>query len=241
MEQPSLSRLSNPKGEFWKPSSLSNPFLTASGEPLPAFKAMVRTQLFSRTISEDPGDHLRVFEGLCSSLVIPGMTQEAVRWKLFPFSLTERAEQWYTRMIGSMSGDWEELRDDFCYSLSLTECIDSLPTDILDFEQLEEESIGAAWARLLRLLASSPDLSLPDDVSLNIFCSGLDMESALKLDITAGGSFAQIIPTEGREILDFLLANSSFPTTTMNPSNKSASRAKRSFQQLNPVLQLLHP
>ena len=68
---------------------------------------MVRTQLFSGTISEDPGDHLRVFEGLCSSLVILGMTQEAVRWKLFPFSLTERAEQWYTCTIGSMSSDWE--------------------------------------------------------------------------------------------------------------------------------------
>ena len=71
--------------------------------------------------------------------------------------------------------------------------------------------------RFLRLLASSPDLSLPDDVSLNIFCSSLDMESALKLDITAGGSFAQIIPTEGREILDFLLANSSFPTNHNEP------------------------
>ena len=140
MEQPSLSRLSNPKGESWKPSSSLNPFLTASGEPHPAFKAMVRTQLFFGTISEDPDDHLRVFEGLCSSLVIPGMTQEAVRWKLFPFSLTERAEQWYTRMIESMSGDWEELRDDFCYSFSLTERINSLPTDILDFVQLEEES-----------------------------------------------------------------------------------------------------
>ena len=140
-----------------------------------------------------------------------------MRWKLFPFSLTERAEQWYTRTIGSMSGDWEELRDDFCYSFSLTECIDSLPTDILDFEQLEEESIGAAWARFLRLLASNPDMSLPEDVSLNIFCSGLDMESALKLDITAGGLFAQIIPTEGREILDFLLANSSFPTNHNEP------------------------
>ena len=83
--------------------------------------------------------------------------------------------------------------------------------------QLEEESIGVAWARFLRLLASSPDLSLPDDVSLNIFCLGLDMESTLKLDITAVGSFAQIIPTEGREILDFLLANSSFPTDHNEP------------------------
>ena len=66
-----------------------------------------------------------------------------------------------------MSGDWEELRDDFCYSFSLTERIDSLPIDILDFEQLEKESIGATWARFLRLLASSPNLSIPEDVSVD--------------------------------------------------------------------------
>ena len=70
-------------------------------------------------------------------------------------------------MIGNMSGDWEELRDDFCYSFSLTERIDSLPIDILDFEQLEE-SIGAAWARFSRLLASIPDMSIPDKVSLEV-------------------------------------------------------------------------
>ena len=39
-----------------------------------------------------------------------------------------------TRTIGNMSGDWEELRDDFCYSFSLIERLDSLSTDILDFE-----------------------------------------------------------------------------------------------------------
>ena len=94
------------------------------------------------------------------------MTQEALRWKLFPFTHIERVEQWYTRAIGNMSGDWEEIRDDFCYSFSLTGRINSLPTDILDFEQLEKESIGAAWARFSRLLASIPDMSIPDEVSL---------------------------------------------------------------------------
>ena len=168
MEQLSFSQLSDPKGEFWKPSSSLNPFLSASGEPRPAFKAMVQNRLFSAAINDDPLDHLKVYEGLCSSLVIPGMTQEAVRWKLFPFSLTERAEQWYTCMIESMCGNWKELRADFCHSFSSDKRINSLPIDILDFKQLEE-SIGAACARFLRLLASSPDLSLPDDVSLNIF------------------------------------------------------------------------
>ena len=137
--------------------------------------------------------HLQEFEELYMGLVILGMTQEALRWKLFPFSLIERAEQWYTRTIGNMSGDWEELRDNFCYSFSLPEHIDSLLTDILDLEQLEKESIGAAWARFSRLLASIPDMSIPDEVSLNVFYSGLDMETALELDDSAeDGSCTQL-------------------------------------------------
>ena len=86
-----------------------------------------------------------------------------MRSKLFPFSLIRRAEQWYTLTIGSMNGDWEELRADFCHSFSLIKRINSLLIDILDFEQLEKETIGAAWARFLRLLASSPDLSIFED------------------------------------------------------------------------------
>ena len=105
-------------------------------------------------------------------------------------------------MMGNMSGDWEELRDDFCYSFSLTKRIDYLPTDILDFEQLEKESIGAAWARFSRLLASIPDMSIPDEVSLEVFYSGLDMETALDLDDASGGWFMHTTPEEGRDILD---------------------------------------
>ena len=105
---------------------------------------MVRKRLFSEAINDEPLDHLQEFEELCSSLVIPGMTQEVLRWKLFPFSLIRRAEQWYTLKIGSTSGDWEELRADFCYSFSLTKRINSLPIDILDFEQLETEFVGVA-------------------------------------------------------------------------------------------------
>jgi hypothetical protein len=178
---------------------------------------MVQNQPFSKAINEDPYDHLQEFEELCSCLVILGMTHETLWWKLFSFSLIERAEQWYTCTMGSMSGDWEELQVDFYYSFFLTERIDSLPIDILDFEQLEKESIGAAWATFARLSASSPDLSIPNDIPLDIFCSCLDMKSTLDLDITAGGSFAPKTPTKARVILDCLLRNSSFPNDHNEP------------------------
>ena len=45
---------------------------------------MVRKRPFSGEIHEDPYEQLLEFEELCSGLEILGMTQEALRWKLFP-------------------------------------------------------------------------------------------------------------------------------------------------------------
>ena len=79
---------------------------------------MVQAQTIYGLENEDPEHHLQAFEELCSCLVIPGMSQESLRWKLFPFSLVGKAEQWYTHNVGNANGDWEELRDDFCLSFS---------------------------------------------------------------------------------------------------------------------------
>jgi hypothetical protein len=87
-EQPSIHNHYAPKSEFSDPSS---PF-SSSYELDPGIIAMVRKRPFSGEILEDPYDHLQEFEELCSSWVIPGMTQETLWWNLFPFSLIRRAE-----------------------------------------------------------------------------------------------------------------------------------------------------
>jgi len=58
-------------------------------------------------------------------------------------------------------------------------------------DRLHRGSMG----EILTTLAYIPDLSISDNVLLNIFFSGLDMKSALDIDITAGGSFAHRTPT----------------------------------------------
>ena len=47
-----------------------------------------------------------------------------------------------------------------------------------------------------------PRLVIPEDVSLNIFYSSLDMKSAIDLEVASRGLFAQTTPAEGRDILD---------------------------------------
>jgi len=111
---------------------------------------------------------------------------------------------------------------------SLIERIDSLPIDILDFEQLEE-SIATTWARFLHLLASSPDLSMPEDVSLNIFYSSLDIKSAIELDVASGGWFAHTTLAEGRDILDSFLENSFFATDHSEPCQEESTSSHKSL------------
>jgi hypothetical protein len=55
----------------------------------PSFIAMVQAQPFLDQDNENPCHHLHEFEEMCSCLSISGMTQETLKWKLFPFSLIE--------------------------------------------------------------------------------------------------------------------------------------------------------
>ena len=183
---------------------------------------MVREQSFSGLDSESPYIHLREFEQLCSCLVIPGMTRETLKWKLFPFSLKERAKQWYTHSVGSVNGQWSQLRDKFCLAFFPLSRIASLRREILGFQQSEKESIGAAWSRFSLLTQSGPDLSIPEPMLLEHFFVGLDKESALHLDATAGGSFLEKTTIEGREILDRILDNFSFTSDLNEPIREEA-------------------
>ena len=92
MDSLSINQFSAPKGEFLEPPKSSKPIIASGFELHPGFIAMVQEQSFSGYDHENPYDHLREFEQLCSCLSIAGMAQETLRWKLFPFSLAERAK-----------------------------------------------------------------------------------------------------------------------------------------------------
>ena len=45
--------------------------------------------------NEDASAHLQQFLELCSTFVVKGVSQDAIRLRLFPFSLLGRAKQWF--------------------------------------------------------------------------------------------------------------------------------------------------
>jgi hypothetical protein len=63
-------------------------------------------------------------------------------------------------------------------------------------------------------------LSLPNSVLLHLFCSGLDIEASLYLDMTVGGSFSHKTTSEQRKILDHILEKHASPIIEPNHLHK---------------------
>nr|AAN04142.1 Putative retroelement [Oryza sativa Japonica Group]AAN04202.1 Putative retroelement [Oryza sativa Japonica Group]ABB46801.2 hypothetical protein LOC_Os10g07160 [Oryza sativa Japonica Group] len=111
----------------------------------------------------------------------------------------------------------KKLRDRLCLSFFPDTRITTLRVEIISFQQIKNESIGAAWSRFTNLLQSGPTLSLPEYMLLQHFHMGLDKESTFYLNITAGGSFMHKTPLEGKIILDRILESTSFMAQSDEP------------------------
>jgi hypothetical protein len=81
-----------PMSTSHRPKESSKPILTPAYELRPCLVAMVQNRSFSGKVDENPYLHLQEFGQTYDCLRIEDMSDETLRWKLFPFSLKERAK-----------------------------------------------------------------------------------------------------------------------------------------------------
>jgi hypothetical protein len=129
------------------------------------------------------------------------MSDETLRWKLFPFSLTREAKHWYKRHVKSSQGDWKDLRSSFCSRFFLINRVVKLCAKIKNFKQEKNDSICKTWECFENILDSGPNLSLPESVLLQHFFTGLNKKTRKHLNTTVGGSFMHITAKQAKDIL----------------------------------------
>jgi hypothetical protein len=146
----------DPFHEYMEPPPSCHPILSDGYEIRPSLVAIVRASPFSGRRDECPYTHLGEFQENCSLLIILEMNQDTLRWKLFLFSLKERAKIWYYRTAARVGGDWIQLKDEFCLFFYPIPKVIPRRIQLLTFEQGEGESLGAAWARFIHLATFGP-------------------------------------------------------------------------------------
>ena len=133
MDSTPIYQHAKPMSASLGPPKFVEPILTPSYELCPSLIKLIWDQSFLVEGDKNPYSHLQEFEQTCACLRIASMSDKTLRWKLFPFSLMERAKHWYSQTVESMQGDWETLCSKFCLCFFHIYKVVSLRKEALNF------------------------------------------------------------------------------------------------------------
>ncbi|KAK1630924.1 hypothetical protein QYE76_005239 [Lolium multiflorum] len=121
--------------------------------------------------------------------------------KIFPFSLKDDAKTWYNNLPPGSIKSPKELLDVFFRKYFPASAQHAALQRIYNFDQEDGEKLPEAWARFCSLIRAQPDHDLEKHDLLDIFYSGLTIESRAYLDSCAGCVFRKRTPDDAEELL----------------------------------------
>jgi len=121
--------------------------------------------------------------------------------KIFPFSLKDDAKTWYNNLPPDSIDSPKCLLDVFFRKYFPASAQHIALQKIYSFDQEDGEKLPEAWARFCSLIRARPGHDLEKHDLLDIFYSGLTVESRAYLDSCAGCVFRKRTPDEAEELM----------------------------------------
>ncbi|XP_062089712.1 uncharacterized protein LOC133796256 [Humulus lupulus] len=182
-----------------------------------------RDRQFSGMPTEDPHLHLRFFIEVSDSFKLPGVTEDALRLKLFPYSLRDRARAWLNSLPSDFATTWQELVERFLMKYFPPTKNAKLRNEITSFQQLDEESLYEAWERFKELLHKCPHHGIPHCIQMETFYNGLNAHTRMVFDASPNGAPLAKSYNKAYEILERTSNNNyQWPTTRSTTGRKVA-------------------
>ncbi|XP_050876716.1 uncharacterized protein LOC127080440 [Lathyrus oleraceus] len=102
---------------------------------------------FSGKINEDANKHLQRYLTMSTTLKIDGHTEEAKKLRMFPFTLSEDAEEWFYSFPAGSITTWEQMETTFLHEYFPASGFFKKRYDIMNFKQKEGQSLGDSYKR----------------------------------------------------------------------------------------------
>ena len=134
---------------MWPPVGANN------FELKPSMITMIQNMVqFSGLPNEDLNQHITNFLELCDTFKMNGVSSDAIRLRLFPFSLRDKAKAWLQAQPTWTFTTWVELSKAFIEKYLPPSKSKKLKDEILGFQQLDGESLFEAWKDIRNFLGN---------------------------------------------------------------------------------------
>ncbi|XP_073018808.1 uncharacterized protein [Primulina eburnea] len=191
-------------------SSITRPTVEANTFELkPSIIQMIQYQVrFGGSQTEDPNAHLEGFLSICDTIKFNGVSTDAIRLRLFPFSLHREAAEWLRDLPAGSITTWNGLVEMFMNQYFPPTKLAQLRMDISSFRQKDGETLHTAWGRFRKMLRRCPQHGFSSSEQVQIFYNGVDPSVRSMLDTAANGSLYRKTPRVALEIISNMAENS---------------------------------
>ncbi|KAL1826556.1 hypothetical protein ACET3Z_004968 [Daucus carota] len=190
-------------------SSIVRPAIQANTfEIKPSTIQMVQNSVqFGGSPTEDPNMHIRDFIEICDTFKFNGVTEDAIKLRLFPFSLRDKAKGWLHSLPAGSITTWEDLAQKFLTKFFPMAKTAAMRNAITQFSQLSGETLCEAWERYKEMLRKCPHHGMPDWMVINCFYNGLGPQTRPMLDAASDGALWAKNYDEAYELIEMMAAN----------------------------------
>ncbi|XP_074572638.1 uncharacterized protein LOC141829123 [Curcuma longa] len=163
---------------------------------------------FQGLSGEDPNRHLHEFHIVCSTMKPQGISEEDIKLRAFPFSLTGVAKDWLYYLPTGHVSSWIEMKKAFLEKFFPASRTAIIRKNICGIQQVVGESLYDYWERFKKLCSSCPQHQISEQLLVQYFYEGLLPMDRSMIDAAAGGALVNKTPEQARELISNMAENS---------------------------------
>ncbi|GJV87621.1 reverse transcriptase domain-containing protein [Tanacetum coccineum] len=179
---------------------------------------------------DDANKHLDKFLTITQSMKQNGVTDDALRLYLFPYSLTHHATAWFDRLPKNSIHTFQEMATKFLSKFFPPSMVTKLRNDISNFRQLPDKSLFEAWEHYKLSIDRCPNHNMLLVTQIDMFYNGLTLRHRDTINAAAGGTFMKRKPKECYDIIENITAHHNDWDTSAHRGESSSSATSSSFE-----------